>query len=195
MYPLLALRKDQEKTRHLSITKKLRYLFLPYVHLLPRDTKPPKLRTTLWAHIHRLWDWCCLSSNTCLEITAKKGRQVTGGRVMQEGEKGIRGWGPHPTETLAEPWETQQDILSRWVSPLQRKSSRELKAALGGKGAGVKAVLTAQPEKKSRCTYPWTEAKAIHGASLTRMHVAHLLARESTLAACTHWNAQTHWLV
>lgn len=60
-----------------------------------------------------------------------------------------------PDQTLTKPWETGLDILSRQDVPLQRESSRELKAALGGKGAGVKAALTVQPEKKLQCTYPW----------------------------------------
>lgn len=89
---------------------------------------------------------------------------------MQTGEKAISGWRPHPTKTLTKPWETGLDILSRQCVPLQRKSCRELKAAPGGKGAGIKAALTAQPEKKLQCTYSWAEATAIHSLSNTHAH-------------------------
>jgi len=58
---------------------------------------------------------------------------------------------PKPSQNL----EKQGKISSPSKSvPYRGEVPRELKAALGGKGAGVKAVLTAQPEKKSRRTYP-----------------------------------------
>ena len=103
---------------------------------------------------------------------------------MQKGNEGRKE--ATPTQTLTTPWETGQDILSRQDIPLQRRSSRGLKAALGGKGAGVKVALTAQPEKKSQCTLP------IHRASLTHRHTAHLLAPKPTLEACTHRHVQIH---
>lgn len=90
------------------------------------------------------------------------------GEEHADSGKGISGWRPHPTKTLTRPWETGLDSLSRQDIPVLRERFRELKAAPGGKGAGVKAALTARPEKKWRCPHPWTEATATH--SLPNTH-------------------------
>lgn len=74
---------------------------------------------------------------------------------MQNGKEERSHAHPHPHALR-----NRARYLSRQDFPLQRRSSRELKAALGGKGAGVKAALTAQPEKKSTHL-------CIHSASLT----------------------------
>lgn len=105
---------------------------------------------------------------------------------MQKGNEGRKE--ATPTQTLTTPWETGQDILSRQDIPLQRRSSRELKAALGGKGAGVKAALTAQPEKKSQCTYPYTEPN-------THAHSTPLGSKANTGSMHTPSCSTTHWLM
>lgn len=60
--------------------------------------------------------------------------------------------GGHPQSKPSENLEKQSKISFQARYPSQRKSSGELKAALEGKGARVKAALTAQPENKLQCT-------------------------------------------
>lgn len=139
------------------------------------------------------------SSTTCLEITEKKGRSnrlggVGAGRSMQMWGKELVVGGHTQPQTLTRPWETGLDILSRQDIPVQRKSFGELKAAPGGKGAGVKAALTAQSEKKWRCPYPWTEVTAIHNLPNTHAYSTPPSCKVDTGSMHTQWCLHTPWL-
>lgn len=97
---------------------------------------------------------------------SKDGESNSRGRACRKGrrELGVGGHTqPKPSQNLRKlAW---YPLQARY--PSQRRRSGELKAALEGKGARVKAALTAQPENTLQCTYPWTEAMATHRASNT----------------------------
>ena len=129
------------------------YFFHTFICLLVTQSPPKSGNTKIT--FHWLWGCCCLRVPTVMFGNESKGRSNRRGGSCRMGRKRGGHAHPHP-HTL---WNRARH-LSRQDFPLPRRSSRELKAALGGKGAGVKAALIAQSEKKSM-------PLCIHSASLT----------------------------
>lgn len=122
--------------------------------MLTCNTEPPKVRKHS-LRLHFIGSEVVAASEFQYPFgNESKGRRNRRGGSCRLGRKKGGHAHPHP-HTLR----NRARYLSRQDFPLQR-SSRELKAALGRKGAGVKVALTAQPEKKSM-------PLCIHSASLT----------------------------